>query len=48
MNMVSALKSLYKALVGVDWPYDPNPTDAEVVSKIAEDYGSNETSNDDE
>lgn len=41
-NTVEALKKLYKALVGADWPYEPNPTDAEVIDKIAEDYGNNE------
>lgn len=41
-NTVDALKKLYKTLVGTDWPYGPNPTDAEVIEKIAEDYTSDE------
>lgn len=36
-NTVDALKQLYKTMTGNDWPYDPNPTDAEVIKKIAED-----------
>lgn len=45
MNTVDALKSLYKKLTGKDWPYDPNPTDAEVINKIAEDYESESSGN---
>lgn len=37
MNTVDALKDLYKTLSGSEWPYDPNPTDAEVIAKIAKD-----------
>lgn len=37
MNTVESLKKLYKAMAGKDWPYDPNPTDAEVIDKIAAD-----------
>ena len=37
MNTVEALKNLYKTMSGKDWPYDPNPTDAEVIDKIAAD-----------
>lgn len=37
MNTVEALKNLYKKMAGKDWPYDPNPTDAEVIDKIAAD-----------
>lgn len=36
-NTVDALKKLYKTMVGTDWPYGPNPTDAEVISKLADD-----------
>lgn len=36
-NTVTALKKLYKKMVGEDWPYEPNPTDAEVIDKIADD-----------
>lgn len=37
MNTVDSLKKLYKTMAGKDWPYDPNPTDAEVIDKIAAD-----------
>ena len=37
MNTVESLKKLYKTMAGKDWPYDPNPTDAEVIDKIAAD-----------
>ena len=43
-NTVDALKKLYKTMVGTDWPYGPNPTDAEVISKLADDLA--EASND--
>ena len=36
-NTVDSLKSLYKTMTGNDWPYEPNPTDAEVIDKIAKD-----------
>ena len=37
MNTVESLKKLYKTMAGKDWPYDPNPTDAEVIKAIAKD-----------
>lgn len=37
MNTVDSLKKLYKTMAGKDWPYDPNPTDAEVIDKITAD-----------
>lgn len=42
MNTVEALKNLYKTMAGKDWPYDPNPTDAEVIDKIAADGNAGE------
>lgn len=44
MNTVDALKNLYKTMSGKDWPYDPNPTDAEVIDKIAADGSAGGTS----
>lgn len=36
-SLSNELLALYKTMAGKDWPYDPNPTDAEVIDKIAAD-----------
>lgn len=36
-SLSEKLQALYKTMVGNDWPYEANPTDAEVIDKIAKD-----------
>lgn len=36
-SLSNELLALYKTMAGKDWPYDPNPTDAEIIDKIAAD-----------
>lgn len=36
-SLSEKLQALYKTMVGNDWPYENNPTDAEVIDKIAKD-----------
>lgn len=36
-SLSEKLQALYKTMVGNDWPYENNPTNAEVIDKIAKD-----------
>ena len=36
-SLSNELLALYKTMASKDWPYDPTPTDAEVIDKIAAD-----------